>query len=265
MHRIALGIEYTGTNFNGWQSQFDPAVRSIQSELERALGVIAAHPISVRCAGRTDAGVHATGQVVDFETTVNRSERAWIYGANTNLPRDIKVLWAKEVPADFDARRTALQRHYKYIILNTQLRPSLLQEYVSWYSRPLDIDKMQRAAQNWVGEHDFSSFRASGCQSKSSVRNISSISVTRRGDLVIFDILANAFLYHMIRNMVGSLCSIGSGKMSVDWSRTLLQARDRSQASATAAPQGLYLAGVHYPLELEIPQNTSELWFLKQG
>jgi tRNA pseudouridine38-40 synthase len=265
MHRLAVGLEYIGTNYSGWQRQLDPMVPTLQGAIEGALSHIANHPVRTVCAGRTDAGVHASGQVVHVDVAVPREERAWIFGCNTILPRDIRVLWAKPVPVDFNARYSALQRHYKYVLYNKAMRPSLLHEYVGWHYAQLDADKMHAAAQNWIGEHNFASFRAGGCQSKSPIRNISSITVKRSGDLVIFDILANAFLYHMVRNMVGSLCSIGSGKMPVEWSQELLQAKDRTQASATAAPQGLYLAAVHYPDSLQLPFNTAELWFLKQG
>jgi tRNA pseudouridine38-40 synthase len=265
MQRLALGVEYIGTNYSGWQRQKDPAVRSVQADLEAALSVVADHPVTTVAAGRTDAGVHASGQVVHFDTTALRTERAWVFGSNTNLPCGIRVLWVKAVPPDFDARLSAQKRHYKYIIYNNNIRPSLLHEYVGWHYAALDAAKMHQAAQHWLGEHDFSSFRAVGCQSRSAVRTVSYITVKRSGELIVFDIMANAFLYHMVRNMVGSLCSIGTGKMPVEWSHELLLARDRTKASATAAPQGLYLVGVYYPDELQIPCATTNLWFLKQG
>lgn len=265
MHKIALGIEYMGTNYNGWQRQLDSNVVSIQAAVESALSKIAAHPVTIVCAGRTDAGVHASGQVVHAEVAVLRTERAWVFGCNAILPRDIKVLWAKAVPLEFDARRSAIQRHYKYILFNSPSRHSLLNEYISWYFAPLNVDNMHLAAQGWLGVNDYSSFRAVGCQSKSPVREISAITVKRSGDLVIFDILANAFLYHMVRNMVGTLCAIGSGKKPIEWAQEVLLAKDRSKAGVTATPHGLYLAGVQYPAWLEVPQHTSGLWFFNQG
>lgn len=265
MQRIALGIEYMGTNYCGWQRQDNTATPSLQAVIETALSAIANHPIAIICAGRTDAGVHASGQVVHFDTTAIRPEKAWVLGSNRLLPRDIRVLWATTVPEDFSARRSAIQRHYKYIIFNHPIRPSLLHQGVSWQYRDLDAAKMHSAAQYWLGQHDFSSFRAVGCQSKSPVREVSSISVKRSGDLIIFDIMANAFLYHMVRNMVGTLCAIGSGKQPVSWAHEVLLAKDRRQASVTATPQGLYLAGVRYPAALQIPEQAIGLWFFNQG
>jgi tRNA pseudouridine38-40 synthase len=265
MRRIALGIEYQGTNYSGWQKQQDPAVPSVQAELETALGKIANHAVLTVCAGRTDAGVHASAQVVHADVSVERSERAWVFGCNTHLPRDIRVLWAKDVALDFDARRSAIQRHYKYVIYNSSLRPGLLNNYVSWHFIPLDVAKMQEAANNWLGTHDFSSFRAAGCQSKSPVRDLHEFTIRRSGNLVIFDILANAFLYHMIRNMVGTLLAIGGSKRPINYAQEVLLARDRSKASITAPPEGLYLAGVKYPQQLQIPVPSSGLWFINQG
>lgn len=266
MYRIALGVEYVGTHYRGWQRQINqPDLPCVQAELERALACIANHPVTVFCAGRTDAGVHASGQVVHCDVTPDRPERAWVFGCNANLPRDIRVLWAKIVPAEFDARRSALQRQYQYIIYNNPIRNSLLHEYASWYYIPLNVEQMHLAAQNWVGVHNFSSFRAAGCQSKSPVRELSAISVKRRGELVIVDILANAFLYHMVRNMVGTLCAIGSGHRPPAWAQEVLLAADRTKASVTAPPQGLYLSGVRYPEWLQIPESKSGLWFFNQG
>jgi len=267
MRRLALGIEYIGTDYSGWQRQENqiPEVVSVQSELEKALSKIANHQVTTVCAGRTDAGVHASGQVVHCDVMVERSARAWIFGCNTNLPRGIRVLWAKEVPQEFDARRSALQRHYKYVVYNNSSRPALLNNYVAWHYLHLDAQKMHLAAQAWLGTHDFASFRAAGCQSISSIRDLHFIEVTRRGELVIFDIIANAFLYHMVRNMVGSLFQIGSGKKPISWAQDLVMAKDRTKAGATAPPQGLYLSGVSYPEWLQIPEHKSELWFFNQG
>lgn len=265
MQRIALGIEYAGTRYSGWQRQQAPEVPSIQAELEKALSMVANHSVVTVCAGRTDSGVHASAQVVHIDVKTLRSERAWLCGANANLPRDIRVLWAKKVPSEFDARRSAVQRHYRYVVYNNLIRPSLLRDYVTWQYISLDAELMHLAAQNWLGTHDYSSFRAAGCQSRSPIRDISTISVQRSGDLVIFDILANAFLYHMVRNMVGSLFEIGSGKKPVSWAREVLLAKDRSKASVTAPPNGLYLVGVKYPGWLQIPEVSPSLWFFNQG
>jgi tRNA pseudouridine38-40 synthase len=266
MHRLALGLEYVGTNYSGWQSQINqPGVPSVQAALEQALSYVAAHPITVRCAGRTDAGVHASGQVVHCDVEVMRSERAWVFGCNSKLPRDIRVLWAKQVPADFDARRSATSRQYQYIVYNNPIRPVLLHEYVSWHYRSLDASLMHTAAQALVGEHDFSSFRAAGCQSVSPIREIRALRVKRSGNFVIIEVEANAFLYHMVRNLAGTLLDIGDGTKSISWSTEVLNAKDRTKASVTAPPQGLYLAGVRYPASLEVPESDSGLWFINQG
>lgn len=265
MQRIALGVEYLGTNYSGWQKQLDPQVPSVQSAVEDALTQIANHPITTVCAGRTDAGVHASAQVVHFDSPANRSERAWVFGANTKLPKDIRVLWAQKVPAEFDARRSAIQRHYKYVIYNSSLRTGLLHNYMTWHYIQLDVAKMHAAAQSWVGTHDFTSFRAAGCQSKSPVRDLQLFTIRRSGNLIIFDILANAFLYHMIRNMVGTLLAIGGGNRPVAYAAEVLLAKDRAKAGATAPAEGLYLAGVKYPDWLLIPEQSSGLWFLNQG
>jgi len=246
--RLAIGLEYAGTNYSGWQKQeYSPQVPSIQAQLEGALSIVAAHPVQVVCAGRTDAGVHASGQVVHCDVTADRNSYAWVAGTNVHLPSDIRVLWAKPVSADFDARRSAIKRHYKYILYNNRIRPSLLRDLVSWHYNPLEIEPMQLAARMWLGEQDFSSFRGSGCQSKSPVRHLYSLEINRSGELIIFDIIANAFLYHMVRNMVGTLLEIGMGRKPAIWAQEVLIAKDRTKASVTAPPQGLYLAGVHYP------------------
>lgn len=266
MPRIALGIEYAGTNYSGWQSQENQlGVPSVQAELERALSSVAAHAVTTVCAGRTDAGVHASGQVVHCDVDVERSAYAWVFGCNSNLPQDIRVLWMHQVPDDFNARKSALGRHYRYVIYNSRIRPSLLRDYVGWCYSPLDASKMQLAAQFWIGEHDFSSFKAAGCQSRSPVREVKKISVERRGDLVIIDILADAFLYHMVRNMVGVLLQIGGGQRTVEWAREVLDSKCRTKAGITAPPQGLYLTAVSYPENLRIPVLTPNMWFFNQG
>lgn len=262
--RIALGVEYVGTNYSGWQSQQNqPEVPSIQSAVEIAIASIANHPVSTICAGRTDAGVHASAQVVSCDVQVERTPYAWVYGCNSKLPPDIRVLWMRQVPEDFSARKTAQGRHYKYVIYNSKIRPSLLRDYVGWYYSPLDVDMMLQAAQCWLGEHDFSSFRGAGCQSVSPVRRVKMIAIERRGEMVIIDIIADAFLYHMVRNMVGALMEIGSKRKPVSWAQHVLDAKCRTKAGISAPPQGLYLAGVIYPEQLQIPSVTSGLWFIK--
>ncbi len=266
MQRIAFGVEYVGTNYSGWQSQQNqPGVVSVQAVLEVALSQIANHPVEVFCAGRTDAGVHACGQVIHFDSPSVRSTHAWIFGCNSKLPPDIRIIWAKYVPPEFDARRSAIGRHYRYVLYNNSIRPSLMSDYIAWHYTHLNTDQMHLAAQSWLGENDFSSFRAAGCQSKSPMRNLQKIEVTRRAELVIIDILADAFLYHMVRNMVGVLLQIGGGKRPVEWAREVLLARDRAKGGKTASPQGLYLFNVRYPQFLEIPEQNAELWFFKQG
>jgi tRNA pseudouridine38-40 synthase len=266
MPRIALGVEYVGTNYSGWQSQINqPNVPSVQGELERAIALVAAHPIKTICAGRTDAGVHACGQVVHCDVTAERGANAWIHGCNRYLPRDIRVLWMRTVPDDFSARYAATQRHYKYVVYNNSIRPSLLGDYVGWYYYPVQIDRMLQASSHWVGRHDFSSFRAAGCQSKTPVREVKMISIESRGEMIIIDIIADAFLYHMVRNMVGVLLQIGSGKQPIEWAQQVLEAKCRTKAGITAPPQGLYLNAVSYPEHLGIPQQHSGLWFFNQG
>jgi tRNA pseudouridine38-40 synthase len=226
-------------------------LRTIQQELETAIASIAdtpEHPIAIICAGRTDKGVHATGQVIHFTTNAVREPHNWLHGINSKLPPDIRVTWVKPIPDTFDARRSALWRHYQYLIYNSPTRPSLLRNNVTWWCYGcLDAERMHTAAQSWMGEHDFSSFRDSDCQSKSPYRNLMRITVKRVGDLVVFDIIANAFLHHMVRNMVGTLVKIGDGSQEIAWSAAVLAAKTRTAAGATLAPSGLYLMQVGYP------------------
>lgn len=243
--RIALGIEYDGSPFSGWQRQ--QSVPSVQEKLEHALSQVANHPVAVCCAGRTDAGVHAVGQVVHFETAARRLPKAWVWGSNTHLPSVIRVLWAAEVDADFDARRSALSRTYHYFIYNTPIRPALLRSQVTWCYRPLSAEAMHEAAQYWLGEHDFSSFRAAECQSRSPIRRVVDIAVQRQGLLLRFSVTANAFLHHMVRNMAGVLMDIGAGRKPVTWAKGVLEACARVKAGITAPPNGLYLVSVVYP------------------
>lgn len=251
--KIALGIEYDGSHYFGWQRQQN--VPSVQGELEKILSQIANEEITLFCAGRTDAGVHATGQVVHFETTANRDLKAWTMGTNANLPHNIAVTWAKEVDDDFHARFSAKARMYRYLIYNNLLRPAILHSGLTHIHFPLDAQKMHLAAQCLVGEHDFSSFRASQCQSHSPFRCVFHVSVTRKGDYIIVEIKANAFVHHMVRNIVGSLIDIGLEHQPVDWMTYLLDIKDRTKAAATAKASGLYLVSVDYDEKYAFPKK----------
>ena len=248
--KIALGVEYDGSDFHGWQFQGD--VRSVQECLEKALSSVADQPISVHCAGRTDTGVHATAQVVHFETTAQRSNRSWILGSNANLPDDISISWAKEMPEQFHARFSAVGRRYRYQIINRPFRSALWRQRAVWIHHPLDEEKMQRAAQALVGTHDFSSYRALACQAKHPVRTLHSLQVSRDGELVSIEVHANAFLHHMVRNIAGVLIAIGKGDQAESWAAEVLALRDRTLGGVTAPPQGLCLTGVDYPQEFQL-------------
>jgi len=251
MPRIALGIEYDGSGFAGWQAQAH--ANGIQTAVEAALSFVADHPVNVICAGRTDAGVHAAMQVVHFDSTAMRIERAWVRGANTNLPDSISVLWAREVSDEFHARYAAQSRSYRYVILNRTPRPSLLRERVCWVRESLDAERMHQAAQSLVGEHDFSSFRAAECQSPTPVRKLHYIRVTRLDEYVVIDVTANAFLHHMVRNIAGVLLAVGRGHRDVAWPAVILQARNRTHSGITAPAAGLYLFAVRYPEAFAVP------------
>jgi tRNA pseudouridine38-40 synthase len=251
--RIAMGVEYDGSGFHGWQVQ--DGVRTAQAELERAVGQVADHPVGVHCAGRTDAGVHASEQVVHFETHARRTERSWVLGTNVNLPADIAVLWARPVSAAFHARFSATARHYRYLILTRPTRSALERNRVVWVREPLELEPMRRAAQDLVGEHDFSSFRAVACQAKSPVRRVHYCSLSRDGDRVDLRIGANGFLHHMVRNIAGVLIAVGRGEAPAGWVRELLALRDRTCGGVTAPPQGLYLERADYPVAFGLPQR----------
>lgn len=245
--RVALGIEYLGGNYMGWQRQRHGP--SVQHSLERALSEIAAESIDITCAGRTDTGVHALGQVVHFDTAAERTDYNWLAGGNSRLPDDIAVRWVSRVSDNFHARFDALWRRYVYIIHRVSRRSVVNHGRAFRVSESLDIAAMQRGAAQFVGEHDFSSFRAAGCQSNSPVRNVMSASVQRRGDLVWFDVTANAFVQHMVRNMMGALIQVGRGELTADAIGELLIQRDRTAAPFAAPPHGLYLLSVGYPSE----------------
>ncbi|CAD5109746.1 tRNA pseudouridine(38-40) synthase TruA [Zestomonas carbonaria] len=252
--RIALGVEYKGSSYRGWQRQ-ESGVPSVQQALEAALSRVAASPVGVVCAGRTDAGVHASGQVVHFDTQVQRPLKAWIMGANANLPHDISVTWAQVMPAHFHARFKAVARRYRYVIYNDQIRPAHLAQEVTWNHRPLDIERMREASRHLLGTHDFSAFRATQCQAKSPVKHIHHLELIPYGKLIVLDIRANAFLHHMVRNIAGVLMTIGAGEQPVSWAKAVLDGRDRREGGVTAHPYGLYLVQVEYPEEFALPER----------
>lgn len=254
--RIALGIEYDGTDFLGWQRLSHGA--SLQASLERALSFVAAESVAVTCAGRTDAGVHGRCQVVHFDTEAQRDMRGWVLGACSNLPQSMAVLWAQPVPGDFHARFSARSRRYRYVILNRSIRPALDARYVAWERHPLNAERMHAAAQALLGEHDFSAFRAVSCQAAHARREIKTLRVHRDGEQVIVDIEANAFLHHMVRNIVGSLLPVGRGEQTIEWIAALLAKRDREIAGPTAAAAGLTFIGPRYERRWELPNEVSE-------
>lgn len=259
--RWALGVEYAGGVFRGFQAQpHDP--QTVQGHLQRALSSIANEEITLVCAGRTDAGVHATGQVVHFDTRAKRVERAFTLGMNTQLPDQVAVRWAQPVPMAFHARFSARHRTYRYIIENTPSRPAIQNGLVTWDKRRLDVDAMAEAAGKLVGEHDFSSFRAAQCQARNPIRTIEYLTLERYQNFIVIEIRANAFLHHMVRNIVGVLSAIGAGEKPVSWVDTVLSARDRTQAGVTAPAAGLYLVSVGYPEAFTLPNTTPGPSFL---
>lgn len=249
--RIALGVEYDGTHFSGWQIQ--PSQRTVQGCLEKALSQVANHPVRVTAAGRTDSGVHALNQVIHFDTLAQRSERNWVLGLNTNLPADINVVWAREVDDDFSARFSAFRRSYRYLILNRVSRSAVHDNRMWWVFRHLDEHRMQAAADLLIGHYDFSAFRAKECQAKSPFKTVEKIAVTRQGDCIAVDVVAPSFLHHMVRNLVGVLVPIGVGARSVNWARQVLESGDRTQGGITSPPQGLYFVNVEYPKQYSLP------------
>jgi len=253
--RIALGIEYNGHGFYGWQAQRE--LTTIQGVLQEALSIVANEPIFLHCAGRTDANVHATGQVVHFDTNAKRHIDAWLWGTNSHLPPSIVVRWAKHVDYSFHARFKALSRKYQYVIYNHPIRPATLSTKVTWHYYPLDIARIQEAGNYLLGEQDFSSFRSSQCNSKSPMRNVMAFDVYRRGDFVILEITANAFLHHMVRNIAGVLLKIGGGLKEPQWMQEVLAAKSRRAAAETAPPDGLYLTQVCYPEPYIFPISSS--------
>jgi tRNA pseudouridine38-40 synthase len=249
--KFAIGVSYCGVGLEGWQSQ--PSGNTVQDHLERALSEIGGGRIAVTAAGRTDAGVHASAQVAHFETVVDRPESAWVRGANSLLPEGIAVQWAVPVAEDFHARYSALSRTYRYVLYNHAVRPTLLAGRAGWFHLPLDLEKMGEAAKYLVGEHDFSSFRSAECQAKTPVRVLESAAVRASGSYVLFDFTANAFLHHMIRNIVGCLVYVGKGGHSPEWLSELIAARDRRLAAPTFSADGLYLSRVRYDARWKLP------------
>ncbi len=255
--RIALGIEYDGSRFLGWQTQ--PGGGTVQDALEVALSAMAGERLSVTCAGRTDRGVHARSQVVHFDTAAERPDSAWVRGVNAMLPESIAVLWAKPVSPEFHARYSARARTYRYLLLNRPVRPALCARYAGWCHAPLDVPAMRAGAAFLVGEHDFSAFRSSECQAKSPVRTLFDVSISKSDDRIDLVFRANAFLHHMVRNLVGTLVYIGRGKQTPQWALELLESRDRTLAAPTFAAEGLYLESVDYEPHWELPlENKSQ-------
>lgn len=266
IRRVALGVSYVGSSYKGWQSQ--PGGGTVQDELEAALTAFAVRPIKVMCAGRTDAGVHGINQVVHLDTDIYRSAFSWVRGTNAFLPRDIAVQWAAEVPAGFHARNSAVGRRYAYVLLEAPVRPALETGRAGWVFRPLDIDAMREAAQHLIGEHDFSSFRSSLCQSPTPVKHLRDISIRRCGPPDTpsaywrFDFEGKAFLHHMIRNLMGCLLMIGTGVQPPSWALEVLLARDRKVAAPTFSPDGLYFLGPRYEPSWGLPEQVAGLDWL---
>jgi tRNA pseudouridine38-40 synthase len=257
--RIVVGLEYRGVGFCGWQSQLPGC--GVQDALEQAVAAIAGSKITVTAAGRTDTGVHAALQVAHFDVSVERPVTAWVRGVNSHLPEGVTVLWARETDSDFHARFSASQRGYRYVLLNHPLRPGLNAGLVGWYHRPLDVDLMNRAAECLIGRHDFSAFRAAECQARSPVKEIRQVRIERRADYVLCDFLADGFLHHMVRNLMGCLIQIGAGAQPPSWLGEVMQARDRSRAAPTFSAAGLYLTHIRYPEHFGLPESSDRWLF----
>jgi tRNA pseudouridine38-40 synthase len=261
MQRVALGIDYAGHLFHGFQAQ-PHDTKTVQGSIEKALSAITNEPTTLVCAGRTDAGVHATNQVVHFDTLATRTDTAWLRGANAKLPDGVAIRWAKNVTPDFHSRFSAKHRTYRYVIYNTRTHSALLKHFVTWDRRRLDVDAMAEASQALVGQHDFNALRASQCQANNAVRNIHYITLSRQDDFIILEIQATAFLYHMVRNIVGVLTAIGSGEKPVSWAAEVLESRNRQCAGVTAPPDGLYLVAVDYESHHDLPIRSKGPYFL---
>ncbi|MBE0483033.1 MAG: tRNA pseudouridine(38-40) synthase TruA [Bacterioplanes sp.] len=255
VRRYAAVVEYNGAYFHGWQKQKHHDDPTIQAALEAAISFVANEPITIVCAGRTDAGVHATRQVIHFDSVAQRKPYNWLMGINTKLPPGVAVQWIAEVPETFHARFKAQARRYRYLINNQPFRPALLHDQMTWWKYPLDASRMQQAAQALLGEHDFSAFRAKDCQANSPIKTMHRIEVRRWGHIMMVELEASAFLYHMVRNIVGVLLPIGEGHQPVSWMADVLATRDRNLAGVTAPGDGLYFVGVRYPAEFAIPSQ----------
>jgi len=250
--RIALGVEYDGSTYFGWQSQ--PTVPNLQDTMQAALDGIAGEPISILAAGRTDAGVHALEQIVHFDTNIERPLTAWVRGCNALLPESIAVLWAHPVPEGFHARFSAQARSYQYVLINRPSRSAVHRGKVGWFHAPLDVEQMREAAQYLLGEHDFSAFRSSECQARTPIKNLAQFDIWKKGDTIIFDLTADAFLHHMVRNIVGCMVYVGKGKHPPQWMKAVLESLNRNQAAPTFAPDGLYLRRITYDAKWGLPQ-----------
>ncbi len=259
--RVAIAVEYNGFAYCGWQRQKDPAVPTVQGCLESALSFVADHPVRLYCAGRTDSGVHASNQIAHFETSAGRSEKSWVLGANSKLPLDIALRWAVGVEDDFHARFSATARTYRYLLVSRPVKPALAGTQLTWIKKPLSCQRMHQAAQQLLGRHDFTSFRGGGCQAKSPVREVKHISVRKVGELIALEITANAFLLHMVRNIVGVLVDVGCGEREPDWVAQLLSARNRCEGGVTAPPNGLFLVEVDYPAKYKLPPVSRGPYF----
>lgn len=256
--RIALAVEYDGSAFSGWQKQAAPALPTVQSALEAALSSVANHPVATTCAGRTDAGVHATCQVVHFDCRLDRGVKAWTQGVNSLLPGSVRVLWAQAVADQFHARFSATGRRYRYVLFQRAVPSAILYGRVTPVRQPLNLDALNSASRLLIGEQDFSTFRAAGCQSRSPFREVTRAQWSQTGPFIVFHIEANAFLQHMVRNLVGSLLAVGREEQAPEWIAELLRARDRTVAGKTAPPDGLYLAGVDYPDQWQLPATSGD-------
>lgn len=264
VRRVALAVEYHGGSFRGFQQQ-EPGVPTVQAALQTALSRVADEPITLVCAGRTDACVHGTNQIVHFDTHAVRQAKAWTAGVNAHLPAGVAVKWAAEVAGQFHARFSARERTYRYVIFNSPCRPALMHDQLTWCKEPLALARMQAGSRHLIGEHDFNAFRAAQCQARHAVREIKRIDLARRGDLVIMEITANAFLHHMVRNIAGVLMRVGKGWAEPDWVKAVLDSRDRTRAAETAPPFGLYLVAVNYPPEFGLPAFAPGPSFLPEA
>lgn len=261
--RYAMALEYDGSSFGGWQKQSTQS-NTLQAHLETALSQVANHPVEVICAGRTDKGVHATHQVIHFDTHSERSDYGWRMGIQSHLPPEIRIKWLQPMSDEFHARYSAIARRYRYFIRDGQIQPALLHKAITWVPGILETSCMHEAAQCLLGEHDFSSFRASQCQANTPFRNLHHITVTRYPEWICMDIQGNAFLHHMVRNIVGCLLLIGQKRQPVSWLQTVLDAKDRRSAAKTASASGLYLVDVIYKDDFILPVSPIGPWFLNQ-